>query len=217
MCRTSAWTSAIERLRIFHRQNALDSVKGTQSLIYIKQLLPLLRQDRRSDEENFGIFSCSCCFSEINPSLDFAPICFKPRVLRDSLPKYDRLTQLTGVNNHRGGGETRVAFQALLWTLDIFVRNFNKTVANYVRSILSVRTFIRPATEHRIFSFSGHVRVHPNMRPYSVNKVLWRSLNITFGSSQCLLWKNRCKKKYIAGGYCLKWGWQACATLSLVF
>ena len=38
--------SAIERLPIFHRQNALESVKGTQQLIYIKQLLPLLRQDR---------------------------------------------------------------------------------------------------------------------------------------------------------------------------
>ena len=31
---------------LFHRHNALESVKGTQSLIYIKQLLPLQRQDR---------------------------------------------------------------------------------------------------------------------------------------------------------------------------
>ena len=38
--------SAIERLHIFQRQNALESVKETQSLIYIKQLLPLLRQER---------------------------------------------------------------------------------------------------------------------------------------------------------------------------
>ena len=45
--------------------------------------------------------------------------------------------------------------------LVIFVRNFNKTVANYARNMRSVRTFIRPTTEHRIVSFSCHVSVHP--------------------------------------------------------
>ena len=38
--------SAIERLYIIHRQNALESVEGTQSLISIKQFLPLLRHHR---------------------------------------------------------------------------------------------------------------------------------------------------------------------------
>ena len=145
--------SLMEFVHIFHGQNALESVKGTQSLISIKQLLPLLRQDRWSDEENFWIFPCSCCFSEINPSPDFALICFKPRSQRCSseIWSVDRIDR--GVNNHGGGGKTRVAFQALLWTLDIFARNFNKTVANYVRSIVSVRTFIRPATERIVVTW----------------------------------------------------------------
>ena len=175
---------------------------GDRAIVHISQAKRAWKCKRKTI---INLYQTTLTFTETRPLIWWGKLLNFLRTLhwfvlnlvrKDSLPKYDRLTELTGVNNHGGGGKTRVAFQALPWTLDIFVRNFNKTVANYVRSILSIRTFIRPATEHRIFSFSGQVRVHPNMRPWSVNKVLWRSLNITSGSSQCLLWKNRCKKIY---------------------
>ena len=48
ICRTSAGTNSISDRAIAHISKAkcaLVSVKGTQSLIYIKQLLPLQRRD----------------------------------------------------------------------------------------------------------------------------------------------------------------------------
>ena len=68
-----------------------------------------------------------------------------------------------------GGDKTRVAFQVRQVSSPLnfghFVQNFNKTAANDARNILSVRSFIRRATEHGVFSISVNVSVHPHMRP----------------------------------------------------
>ena len=74
-----------------------------------------------------------------------------------------------------GGRKTRVAFPGSTGKLSSEVRYFgyvsgklptypfpNINTYFYARNMLSVRTFIRRATEDRIFSFSGHViSVHP--------------------------------------------------------
>ena len=96
-----------------HRQNALESVKGTQSLIISNN--SYLYGDKNADlmrkTSEFSLVPVVFLRSTLLRTLHRFALNL---VLRDSLPKYDRLTQLTEVNNHGGGGETRVAFQALL-------------------------------------------------------------------------------------------------------